>query len=98
MTVLFLRSSGDGFAGGGRIIYSDHNRHERGQSATNCLSLPIFLTSSTALLAEDKYPQSQPPEIIYTGTGEKKVIFFLTHSPKFRWMAPKGEWCLIREP
>ena len=97
MTVLFLRSSGDGFAGEGKSLYSEaacsYNSASmtgmRG-SPTNCWLLPILLISPPALLADDEYPQPKSLHSFMPGLGENSEFLPLTHSPKVDGRPQKG--------
>lgn len=107
MTVLFLRSSGDGFAGERKSLFSEAARSYNSasmtgmRSPTNCWLLPVLLISPPTLLADDRYPQPKSLHSFTPRLGENSEFLPLTRSPKVDGWPQKGnvpprEWCFAK--
>lgn len=97
MTVLFLRSSGDGFAGEGKSLYSEAACSYNPASMTGMRVSPtygwlhpILLISSPALPTDDKYSEPKSPCSFTPELGENSEFLPLPHSPKVDGWSQKG--------
>lgn len=84
MTVLFLRSSGDGFAGIKVFIQIITNMRGDNLLKFTC----CFPFRTLVLLADDR---SKISAVIYAETREKRSVAPSNSQLRAGWMAPKGE-------